>query len=115
MKLFRRVLLVVALISPVFATPASAINYTITYNANETQHQAGVTSGAVPTTSTHASGDVVTVAANSGNLARQGFTFEGWNTAANGTGINFTAGSGTLTITNNLTLYGLFANYILIK
>ena len=105
MKSFIKFSLILVLISPVFAFPASAVNYTITYNANETQHQAGVTSGAVPTTSTHASGDVVTVAANSGNLARQGFTFEGWNTAANGTGFNYTAGSGTLTITNNITLY----------
>ena len=105
MKLLRRILLVVILISPVFAAPASALNYTITYNANETQHQVGVTSGSVPTTSTHASGALVTVAANSGNLARQGFTFAGWNTLANGNGTNYTAGSGTFTINANVILY----------
>lgn len=94
------------LVSPiVFAQSATAVNYTITYNANATQHQDGVTSGSVPATSTHAAGASVTVAANSGNLARQGFTFAGWNTLANGNGINYTAGSGTFTINANTPLY----------
>jgi uncharacterized repeat protein (TIGR02543 family) len=94
------------LVSPIFlAQSAIAVNYTITYNANATQHQDGVTSGSVPTTSTHAAGSSVTVAANSGNLARQGFTFAGWNTLANGNGTNFTAGSGTFNISANTTLY----------
>jgi hypothetical protein len=89
----------------IFSIQANAVNYSVTYNANETQHQAGVTSGSVPSTTTHASGAVVTVAANSGNLARQGFTFAGWNTAADGTGTTYAAGSGTLTLTTNRTLF----------
>lgn len=104
----RRYYLATALLITLFVglMPAAlAVNYTITYNANATQHQEGVTSGSVPTTLTHASSAIVTVAANSGNLARQGFLFDGWNSAANGSGTNYTAGSGTLTITNNVTLY----------
>jgi len=88
-----------------FSIQASAVNYSVTYNANETQHQLGVTSGSVPSTTSYASGTVVTVAANSGNLARQGFTFAGWNTLANGSGTNYTAGSGSLTLNANTTLY----------
>jgi Listeria-Bacteroides repeat domain (List_Bact_rpt) len=88
-----------------FAPTAHAVNFTITYIANETQHQTGVTSGSVPSTTTHASGAVVTVAANSGNLARQGFTFAGWNTAANGSGTNYSAGIGSFTISANTTLH----------
>ena len=65
MKVLARVL-VSALFAQffMFAPAAHAVNYTIAYNANQTQHQAGVTSGSVPSTTTHASGAVVTVAAN---------------------------------------------------
>jgi uncharacterized repeat protein (TIGR02543 family) len=85
--------------------PTFAIDYTVTYNANETQHQTGVTAGSIPSPTSYASGTVVTVSANSGNLARQGFTFAGWNTAADGSGTTYAAGSGTLTLTSNRTLY----------
>jgi uncharacterized repeat protein (TIGR02543 family) len=85
--------------------PAQAVDYAITYNANETQHQTGVTAGTVPSPTSYASGTVVTVSANTGNLTRQGFTFAGWNTAANGSGTTYAAGSGTFSLTTNLTLY----------
>jgi uncharacterized repeat protein (TIGR02543 family) len=88
-----------------FSIQASAVNYSVTYNANETQHQLGVTSGSVPSTTSYAAGTVVTVAANSGSLARQGFTFAGWNTLANGSGTNYAAGSGSLTLNASITLY----------
>lgn len=105
MKNLLKTILIFTLVGPYFAQPASAINYTITYNANENQHQTGITSGSVPSPTSYASGTVVNVAANSGNLARQGFVFAGWNTLANGTGTNYTAGSGTLTLSGDLTLY----------
>jgi uncharacterized repeat protein (TIGR02543 family) len=85
--------------------PAHAVNYTITYNANESQHQAGVTAGSVPSPTSYAAGTVVTVSANTGSLARQGFTFAGWNTLANGSGTTYTPGSGTLTLNSDITLY----------
>ena len=72
----------------------------VTYNGN------GNTSGTVPTDATaYISGATVTVAANSGSLARTGYTFGGWNIAADGSGANYTAGSGTFTINANTTLY----------
>ena len=74
--------------------------YKVTYNAN------GATSGSVPADATsYTSGATVTVKGNSGNLAKTGYTFAGWNTKADGTGINYTAGSGTFNITGNTTLY----------
>ena len=79
--------------------------YTVSYDANANQHETGETSGETPTVTTHSAGTVVTVAANSGNLARQGFTFAGWNTASNGSGTTYTAGSGTFTINADTILY----------
>ena len=90
----------------VLSTPsAQAVNYTITYNANASQHQTGVTSGSVPSPQSYAAGTVVTVSGNTGTLARQGFTFAGWNTLSTGAGTNYTAGSGTLTLNADITLY----------
>ena len=89
-----------------FAPSAFAVDYTLTYNANANQHQTGViSSGSVPNTATYAQNTTVTVSANSGNLARQGFVFAGWNTLADGSGTNYTAGSGTFPIVANTTLY----------
>ena len=74
--------------------------YSVIYNGN------GHTSGSVPTTSLHLKGSRVTVASNSGNLAKTGYTFGGWNTNSTGTGTNYTAGSGSFTMgSSNTTLY----------
>ena len=71
----------------------------VTYNDNN------ATSGTVPTDATnYESYTVITVPDNTGNLARIGYTFAGWNTAANGSGINFAPGA-TFTIYGNVTLY----------
>ena len=76
--------------------------YTITYNGNTN------TSGNVPTdgSSPYTSGSTVTVLGNSGSpvLAKPGFTFAGWNTIENGTGISYSQGN-TFTINANTTLY----------
>lgn len=78
--------------------PASS-SYTVTYNAN------GATSGTVPTDNTsYASGTSVTVKGNTGSLVKTGYTFSGWNTAANGLGTDRAVGS-TFSITANTTLY----------
>ena len=87
------------------STPAHAVNYTVTYNANASEQQSGVTTGTVPNVASYAAGSVVTAAANTGNLARAGFTFAGWNTAADGSGTNYAPGSGTFTINGNINLY----------
>ena len=74
--------------------------YTVTYNANS------ATSGTVPTDATkYNSGATVTVKTNTGNLAKTGYTFAGWNTKTDGTGTTYTAGTGTFTISANTTLY----------
>ncbi|MFZ1086587.1 MAG: InlB B-repeat-containing protein [Terracidiphilus sp.] len=73
--------------------------YTVTYNGN------GATGGSVPVDGKkYASGDKVTVLSNSGNLVNTGFSFSGWNTAANGSGraygisAIFTMGSGNVVL-----------------
>ena len=76
-----------------------AVTYTVTYNANN------ATSGTVPTDNTqYEANATVTVMANTGNLAKDHYTFGGWNTAADGGGTAYTAGQ-TFNITANTTLY----------
>lgn len=82
----------------------SSGTYTITYHAN------GATSGNVPTDANEYSdaNNQVTVLGNTNNLAKDCHTFAGWNTAADGNGNSYTAGS-TFTIENNTTLYAQWA------
>ncbi|MBQ0076843.1 MAG: InlB B-repeat-containing protein, partial [Bacteroidales bacterium] len=75
------------------------IKYTVTYDGN------GNTSGSAPAAVDYAKGATVTVASNTGSLAKTGYDFGGWNTKNDGTGTNYTAGSGTFTINANTTLY----------
>ncbi len=77
--------------------------FTVTYNGN------GSTSGSAPTDSNaYASGATVTVLGNTGSLAKTGSTFNGWNTAANGSGTTYQSGN-TFTISANTTLYARWA------
>jgi uncharacterized repeat protein (TIGR02543 family) len=77
----------------------TATAYSVTYNGNSN------TGGSVPTDSaSYASGSTVTVLGNSGSLVRTNYTFNGWNTAADGSGTNraiastFTMGSANVTL-----------------
>ncbi len=74
--------------------------YTVTYDAN------GSDDGSVPVDSAkYQQGQTVTVLGNTGNLAKTGFVFAGWNTQADGNGTTYTQGQ-TFTIgTANVTLY----------
>ena len=74
--------------------------YTVTYNAN------GATSGTVPTdeNTPYESGSTVTVLGNTGNLAKTSHNFNGWNTAANGSGTPYAADA-TFNIERSTTLY----------
>jgi len=73
--------------------------YNVTYNGNN------ATSGTVPASpATYQSGTTVTVLGNTGSLARTGYTYSGWNTQANGSGTDYTAGA-TFAISGNTTLY----------
>jgi uncharacterized repeat protein (TIGR02543 family) len=69
--------------------------YTVTFNAN-----GGST--VPPITQTVIAGSSITLPNGSEFTSR--YTFDGWNTLANGTGTNYAAGS-TLTPTENITLY----------
>ena len=90
------------------STPAAATStytiqppcttYTLTYNGNTN------TTGSVPASATeYASGAIVTVKGNSGELAKPGYDFNGWKTSAS-SGTAYAAGS-NITMTQNYTLY----------
>lgn len=80
-----------------------AKQYTVTYDDNE------AISGSAPSATTAFFGDDVTVAGNTGTLVKTGYTFVGWNTAADGTGSFYAVGS-EFTLTGNMTLYAQWAS-----
>ena len=74
--------------------------YTVSYSGN------GNTSGTVPADgNSYLSGATVTVLGNTGSLARTGYTFAGWNTAADGNGTTYAAGNSFSMGSANVTLY----------
>jgi uncharacterized repeat protein (TIGR02543 family) len=74
--------------------------YTVTYNGNSN------TGGSAPTDGTsYHNGDTATVLGNTGTLVRTGYTFAGWNTAANGSGTSYIGGDTFAIGTSNVTLY----------
>jgi uncharacterized repeat protein (TIGR02543 family) len=82
-----------------------ASEHTITYNSNQAD------SGTVPTdTSRYIQGESVTAQANSGSLTRAGFTFRGWNTAANGSGTQISPSATFVMPGSNTTLYADWAS-----
>ena len=85
---------------------AAPITYTVTYNRN------GATSGDVPadSNSPYISGSTVTVLGNTGNLAKTGYAFVGWNTWSNGYGTDYAPGA-PFNINSNTTLYAQWEEY----
>ena len=80
--------------------------YSVTYNANTS------TGGSVPTDgATYANGATVTVLGNSGTLINTGYTFNGWNALANGSG---TARAAASTFTMGGAAVTLYAQWTLI-
>ncbi len=74
--------------------------FTVTYDGNTT------TTGTVPSDAgKHETGTSVTVKGNTGNLVKTGFTFAGWNTAADGSGTDFNEGSTFKMGSENITLF----------
>ncbi|MBV9492601.1 MAG: IPTL-CTERM sorting domain-containing protein [Acidobacteria bacterium] len=75
-------------------------SYTVTYDGN------GNTGGSAPVDpgNPHTYNSTVTVL-GPGNLTRTGYTFAGWNTAANGSGTSYVAGNTFPMPANNVTLY----------
>jgi uncharacterized repeat protein (TIGR02543 family) len=82
---------------------ASATTYTVIYNGN------GNTSGEAPAdpNSPYNSGATVTVLGNTGQLVKTGYSFAGWNTAADGSGTTYQPND-TFAITADVVLYALW-------
>ena len=78
--------------------------YVVSYNANST---AGTFTGTVPASTNSIGGAEISVALNSGNLAKTGLTFSGWNTKADGTGRTYLADS-KISPTANTILYAMY-------
>lgn len=76
-----------------------ASNATISYDANSS------TGGSAPSTATPTISSSYTVASNSGSLTRTGWSFAGWNTASDGSGTTYAAGSGSFSVSSSQTLY----------
>jgi uncharacterized repeat protein (TIGR02543 family) len=72
-------------------------NYIVTYNAN------GATSGNAPLRQTKPHSLDLPLSVH-GDLVRKGYTFAGWNTAADGSGKSYAQGS-LYTVNTNVTLY----------
>jgi len=75
--------------------------YGVTYDANSP------TSGTAPASQTKTHGIDLTLAANSGSLVRTGYTFTGWNTAANGSGTAYAVGA-SYSANTAVTLYAMW-------
>lgn len=76
--------------------------YTVTYDGN------GNTGGVVPVDSTtykEKDLETVTVLENTGSLVKVGYTFAGWNTAANGSGTSYTGGTVFIISSASIILY----------
>ncbi|GGH10198.1 InlB B-repeat-containing protein [Paenibacillus segetis] len=81
----------------------SIFKYRVNYDGN------GATGGIVPIDSqTYETGDGVTVANNTGNLVRTGYTFKGWNTEADGNGTSYAANEAFNISAANVTLYAMW-------
>jgi len=79
-----------------YAKWQSAVQYTVTYNANGA-------SGAAPTAQTVEPGTEITLQ-GTGNMANTGKIFAGWSLNAGGTGTLYAVGA-TYTVTGNITFY----------
>ncbi len=73
--------------------------YSVTYNGN------GNTGGSAPVGDSYDSGATVTVLGNTGSLSKTGNAFSGWNTVANGTGIDYAAAATFVIGSASVTLY----------
>jgi uncharacterized protein (TIGR02145 family)/uncharacterized repeat protein (TIGR02543 family) len=74
--------------------------FTVTYNGNTN------ISGTVPVDSgSYQAGVTVTVKGNTGNMVKTGYTFAGWNTAADGSGAAYAESATFIMGSTNITLY----------
>ncbi|WP_165972400.1 cadherin-like beta sandwich domain-containing protein [Paenibacillus piri] len=74
-------------------------SYTVTYHGN------GHDTGSVPAGGSYNNNSTVTVSGNTGNLAKTGYTFAGWNTQADGNGTSYAANATFTLGADDVTLY----------
>jgi uncharacterized repeat protein (TIGR02543 family) len=75
-------------------------SYVIIYSANNSS------SGTTPVSQSYTYGLVgITLSANNGTLVRTGYTFAGWNTAANGSGTSYEPGATEVTFAQDTVLF----------
>jgi len=87
-------------VRPARAFRSANQTFVVVYHANES------TSGTVPVDNYHyESSDPVTIANNTGILAKTGLTFNGWNTKPYGSGTHYDEGQAVPNLTDNLVLY----------
>ena len=77
-------------------------DYTVTYDGN------GNTAGTVPVDGEYPHNTTATASVNSGNLVKTGYTFAGWNTAANGSGTAYAPGATFTVGSTDVTLYAVW-------
>jgi uncharacterized repeat protein (TIGR02543 family) len=77
--------------------------YTVSYDGNQ------ATSGTVPANQVKTQGINLILATNTGNLARTGYNFIGWNTKPDGTGTAYTPG-GIYSVDASVTLYAAWTS-----
>ncbi len=83
-----------------YAVWTQNITYNVTYDAN------GAGGGNVPLDgNNYLQGATVTVSGNTGNLAKSGYAFTGWNTKPDGTGTAYPAGATFTMGSANIVLY----------
>jgi len=85
----------------------SATPYTLTYFGN------GNTSGTVPPATSYPSGTSTSVIGQA-PIAKSGYTFLGWNTAADGSGINY-SNNASIVMDSNKSLYAQWAGGVRVK
>ena len=80
---------------------AAPTTYSVTYNGN------GNTGGDVPVdgSSPYDSGATPIVLGDTGSLIKTGYTFDGWNTSADGSGTSYSAGATLPALSNDVILY----------
>lgn len=77
---------------------------TVTFDANDCDN------GDVPGPVDYVTGTIVTVPGNNGNLVKKGYTFIGWNTKRDGSGIGYRFGAVFAIGSADMTLYAWWTN-----
>jgi uncharacterized repeat protein (TIGR02543 family) len=78
--------------------------YSVIYAPN------GASAGVEPSPATFTYGSTVTVARNTGQLEKPGFTFGGWSTAPDGTGVTFEPAANDVSLSTDTVLFAVWVS-----